>query len=276
MTRAKLIHHIFEKQTCLCVGLDPELGKLPAHLPKTADGVLLFCKEIIDATRRHCVAYKPNLAFFEALGPDGLKILAEIRQHIGPTHLTIADGKRGDIGNTGRLYAEAFFQKMGFDALTVAPYMGEDSVRPFLGFEGKWAIVLGLTSNPGSRDFQMERMADGRFLFEKTISTVASWGGAEELMFVVGATQAAHIQRVREIVPEHFLLVPGIGAQGGDLEATLRAGLNADCGLLINSSRNIIFASGDPDFAEAAGRAAQKLSDDIGRLFSEILGTSQP
>ena len=271
MTRAELVQQIFQKKTCLCVGLDPELSKLPHHLPKNPAGVRQFCLEIIDATRPFCVAYKPNLAFFEALGHEGLAILEEIRRHIGSSHFTIADGKRGDIGNTSRLYAIAFFEKMGFDALTIAPYMGEDSVRPFLGFAGKWPIVLGLTSNPGSRDFQLETMADGQFLFEKTISTIATWGSSDQMMFVIGATQTAHFQRVREILPDHFLLVPGVGAQGGDLEQTLRIGLNRDCGLLINATRSIIFASDGADFAEAAGAEARLLSREIGDLMDEIL-----
>ncbi len=271
MLRTELVRQIFLKKTCLCVGLDPELGKMPPHFPKNAAGILDFCKGIIDATRPFCVAYKPNLAFFEALGAEGFGVLQKIREHIGHEHFTIADGKRGDIGNTSRLYATAFFDKMGFDALTIAPYMGEDSVRPFLGFTGKWPIVLGLTSNPGSRDFQFEKMADGQFLFEKTISTVASWGSPENMMFVIGATQTAHFQRVRQILPDHFLLVPGVGAQGGDLEQTLRIGINRDCGLLINATRSIIFASDRADFAEAAGAEARRLSREIGELMAEIL-----
>lgn len=245
---------------------------MPHQFDQKPDSVFEFCKEIIDATRPFCVAYKPNLAFFEALGDDGFDIVHRLRKHIGHEHFVIADGKRGDIGNTSRLYATAFFEKMGFDALTIAPYMGEDSVRPFTGFSGKWPIVLGLTSNPGARDFQLERMADGRFLFEKTIETIAGWGSPENLMFVVGATQTAHFQRVREIVPDHFLLVPGVGAQGGDLEETLRIGLNRDCGLLINATRSIMYASNGADFAEAAGAEARRLSREIGDLMDEILG----
>jgi orotidine-5'-phosphate decarboxylase len=267
MTRTELSAQIFEKKTCLCVGLDPEISKMPDHLRDEPDAVFIFCREIIDATRPFCVAYKPNLAFFEALGTTGHQIFDKIVRHIGKQHLVIADAKRGDIGNTSRLYATAFFEKMPCDAITIAPYMGEDSVKPFLGFDGKWAIVLGLTSNPGSRDFQMERLADGSFLWEKTLETVAKWGNKNNLMFVVGATQTAHFQRVRQILPDHFLLVPGVGAQGGDLEETMRIGLNSDGGLLINATRSVIYASDGRDFAEAAAAEARRLSGEMRAFF---------
>jgi orotidine-5'-phosphate decarboxylase len=253
MTRSQLIAQIFEKKSFLCVGLDTERSKLPAHLQNEPDGVRTFNKAIIDATRDLCVAYKPNLAFYEAMGPDGMRIFKETVAHIGSEHLIIADAKRGDIGNTGRMYAEAFFNAYGCDAVTVAPYMGEDSVRPFLGFEGKWAIVLALTSNAGSADFQTAPQADsGMALFEKVIQQVATWGTPDNLMYVVGATHPRMFERVRALAPDHFLLVPGVGAQGGDLASVCQYGLNSDVGLLVNASRSIIYAGNGPDFAEMA------------------------
>lgn len=269
MTRSELVRQIFQKKTMLCVGLDPEISKLPAHLLGLEDPVFEFCRQIIAATKPHCVAFKPNLAFFEALGPTGWLTFEKVVREIGPDHFIIADAKRGDIGNTSRLYATAFFEKMGADALTIAPYMGEDSVKPFLNFAGKWAIVLGLTSNKGSEDFQLQKLETGEPLFENVLRKTATWGSPENLMFVIGATQAVHFQRVRTILPDYFFLVPGIGAQGGDLESVCRAGMNADAGLLINASRSIIFASGGEDFAEKAAAEARKMSVQMAQFFSE-------
>jgi orotidine-5'-phosphate decarboxylase len=263
MKRNELIAEIFDKKSFLCVGLDSEMAKLPAHLPKTPDGILAFNKAIVDATHHLCVAYKPNLAFYEAMGPRGMEVFYETVQYIGKGHLVIADAKRGDIGNTGRMYAEAFFNAYHCDAVTVAPYMGEDSVTPFLGFEGKWAIVLALTSNPGSADFQQIKNEQGIPLFEQTIQKVDSWGTPDNLMYVVGATHPEMFARIRELVPDHFLLVPGVGAQGGDLASVCQYGLTKECGLLINASRSIIYADNGPDFAAAARREAQKMQAEM-------------
>jgi orotidine-5'-phosphate decarboxylase len=270
MNRSELIQRIFSKKSYLCVGLDTELSKLPAALSKVKNPVLAFNKGIIDATREHCVAYKPNLAFYEALGPAGWEIFQETVEYIGKDHLIIADAKRGDIGNTSRLYAEAFFNTYHCDAVTVAPYMGEDSVRPFLGFPGKWAIVLGLTSNAGSADFQAKSLADGRPLWERTLQQVSQWGSPEELMFVVGATHPEAFERVRALVPDYFLLVPGVGAQGGDLEALSRKGLTRDGGLLVNVSRSILYASSGWDFAEKAREEAQKMHTAMTALLADV------
>lgn len=268
MNRATLISEIFRKKSFLCVGLDTELSKIPKHLLSHKDPVLEFNRRIIDATRDLCVAYKPNLAFYESLGPDGWQTLAKTVEHIGKQHFIIADAKRGDIGNTSRMYAEAFFQKMQFDAVTVAPYMGEDSVTPFLGFEGKWAILLALTSNKGSDDFQRDWLEDSReMVWEKVIRVAQGWGTPENLMFVVGATHPDAFIRVREIAADHFLLVPGVGAQGGDLAAICRHGLTKDCGLLVNASRSIIYASPDEDFAEKAKAAAMKMQEEMAGLL---------
>jgi orotidine-5'-phosphate decarboxylase len=260
MNRSTLVSEIFRKKTMLCVGLDTELGKMPAHIRAGADPVFEFNRRIIDATRAHCVAYKPNLAFYEALGPEGWDVFARTVEYIGDQHFIIADAKRGDIGNTSRMYAQAFFERLRCDAVTVAPYMGSDSVGPFLGFEGKWAIVLGLTSNAGSADFQRSWLEGSREpLWEKVLRTSAAWGSAENMMFVVGATHPEAFVRVRALLPEHFLLVPGVGAQGGDLAAICENGMNADGGLLINASRSILYASDGLDFAEKAAEEAQKM-----------------
>jgi orotidine-5'-phosphate decarboxylase len=260
MLRDTLVAHIFQKKSFLCVGLDTELNKIPARLLQYDDPVFEFNRQIIDATRDLCVAYKPNLAFYEALGPSGWQTLEKTVRYIGKDHFTIADAKRGDIGNTGRLYAEAFFDKLGFDSVTVAPYMGEDSVSPFLAFEGKWAVVLGLTSNKGSADFQRKQLEAGReALWENVLRTTQQWGRPDNLMFVVGATHPEAFIRVRELAPEHFLLVPGVGAQGGDLDAICRHGLNKACGLLINASRSILYAASGADFAEKAREEAGRL-----------------
>ena len=245
MTRDALVATIFQKKSFLCVGLDSELSKIPQHLLQHDDPVFEFNRQIIDATRDLCVAYKPNLAFYEALGPSGWVTLQRTVQYIGHQHFTIADAKRGDIGNTSRMYAEAFFQQLGFDSVTVAPYMGQDSVSPFLGFDGKWAILLALTSNTGSNDFQrlhtlspQPSTLNPQPLWEQVLHTAQTWGTPDNLMFVVGATHPEAFARVREIAPQHFLLVPGVGAQGGDLAAICQHGLTHDCGLLVNASRS--------------------------------------
>jgi orotidine-5'-phosphate decarboxylase len=268
MNRKKLINQIFSKKTFLCVGLDTELSKIPQHLLKTKDPIFEFNKQIIDATRDLCVAYKPNLAFYEANGLKGWRSLEKTIKYIGKSHFTIADAKRGDIGNTSLMYAEAFFKQMKFDAITIAPYMGEDSVKPFLNHKNKWAILLALTSNKGSEDFQNTLQSDsGELLYEKVLRQAQKWGTKEQLMFVVGATHPEAFAKVRKIAPNNFLLVPGVGAQGGDLEGLCRFGMTKDCGLLVNSSRAIIYASNGLDFAEAARAEAQKVQT----LMSNLL-----
>ena len=264
MNRATLVSEIFRKKTFLCVGLDTELAKIPPHLLDSEDPILEFNRQIIDVTRDLCVAYKPNIAFYEALGPKGWHTLAQTIEYIGNQHLIIADAKRGDIGNTSRMYAEAFFNQLGCDAVTVAPYMGEDSVSPFLGFKDKWAIVLALTSNQGSNDFQMDRLeASNQSLWEKVLHHTQAWGTPENLMFVIGATHPEAFVRVREIAPEHFLLVPGVGAQGGNLKAICGFGMNRECGLLINASRSILYASSGEDFAQKASEEAKRLQQEM-------------
>lgn len=259
MNRQELVARIKEKKTYLCVGLDTDITKLPKHLQSHPDAVFAFNKAIIDATKDHCVSYKINTAFYESQGLKGWEAMEKTVQYIPQTHFTIADAKRGDIGNTSSQYAKTFFEVLPFDAVTVAPYMGEDSVRPFLEYTGKWTIVLGLTSNAGSNDFQQLSLsgsgAETR-LYETVLRKVASWGTPSNLMFVVGATRASDLAHIRTIIPEHFLLVPGVGAQGGSLEEVTRYGLNADAGLLVNASRAVIFASGGEDFAEKANEVA--------------------
>ncbi|MBZ4190470.1 orotidine-5'-phosphate decarboxylase [Niabella beijingensis] len=262
MTREQLVSLIDEKRSYLCVGLDTDPKKIPAHLSGDADAVFLFNKAIIDATRATCVAYKINTAFYEAMGTKGWDVMERTVHYIGPGHFKIADAKRGDIGNTSDQYARAFFETLPFDAVTVAPYMGEDSVRPFLEYEGKWAIVLGLTSNKGAQDFELQQAGE-ELLYEKVLKTVAAWGTDKNLMFVVGATQAEAFKRIRELVPDHFLLVPGVGAQGGSLEAISRQAMNRDCGLLVNASRAVIYASAGPDFATAAATAAAAYQEEM-------------
>jgi orotidine-5'-phosphate decarboxylase len=271
MNRATLIAEIFRKKSFLCVGLDPELGKIPKHLLSDSDPILAFNKQIIDATRDLCVAYKPNLAFYESLGQSGWKTFSDTVKYIGNQHFIIADAKRGDIGNTSRMYAEAFFTRFGCDAVTVAPYMGQDSVTPFLGNKDKWAIVLALTSNRGSDDFQRSWLEDSRQpLWEKVLHTASTWGTPENMMFVIGATHPEAFLKVREIVPDHFLLVPGVGAQGGDLAAICHHGMNKDCGLLVNAARSIIYASSEDDFAEKAREEATKLQLEMALLLDKV------
>ncbi len=259
MDREALHRQILKKRSFLCVGLDADLSRIPAHLLKEKDPVFAFNREIIEATRDLCVAYKPNLAFYEALGTPGWRSLERTLELIPSEHFTIADAKRGDIGNTSRLYAKAFFETLSFDAVTVAPYMGEDSVRPFLEFPGKWVILLALTSNRGSRDFQFASQDGGEPLYEKVMRRAMGWGSPEQLMFVVGATHPEKLEDIRRIAPEHFLLVPGIGAQGGDLKGVAQYGMNDLTSLLVNSSRGIIYAGDGEDFAEKAREAAREV-----------------
>src|SRR5689334_2409804 len=242
MTRKELVDQIFTKKSYLCVGLDTDITKIPKHLLSEADPVFAFNKAIIDATKDLCVAYKINTAFYEALGLKGWEAMEKTVNYIGSGHFTIADAKRGDIGNTADQYASAFFETLPFDAITVAPYMGEDSVKPFLKHEGKWAIVLGLTSNPGAADFELQKTGED-YLYELVLKKTMTWGDTSNLMFVIGATQASEFTRIREITPDHFYLVPGVGAQGGSLEEISKKALNKDCGLLVNASRAIIYAS---------------------------------
>ncbi len=271
MTRQQLYEQIKKKQSYLCVGLDTDLEKIPTHLLRLADPVFEFNKAIIDATQDYCVAYKPNIAFYEALGAQGWESLRKTIDYIPKDCFTIADAKRGDIGNTSSLYAKAFFQQMNFDALTVAPYMGEDSVKPFLEFEGKWVILLVHTSNPGSQDFQLIETQDGKYLYQEVIFASQRWATPEKMMYVVGATHADKIAAIRALAPNHFFLVPGVGAQGGDLEAVSKAGLNEECGLLVNSSRSIIYASTGEDFAAAAGMVARKIQEDMSRYLTKYM-----
>lgn len=258
MNRAELIREIRRKKSMLCVGLDVDMEKIPAHLLEDEDPVFAFNKAIIDATAEYAVAYKPNTAFYECLGTKGWESLEKTIQYIPENCFVIADAKRGDIGNTAERYAKTFFETLVCDAVTVAPYMGEDSVKPFLGFSNKWAIVLGLTSNKGAEDFQLWP-DESEALYQQVIKKCKQWGTPDNLMFVIGATNASYLQEIRALAPEHFFLVPGIGAQGGNLDEVCRAGMNKDCGLLINASRTIIYASSGVDFAEAAAKEAQAL-----------------
>lgn len=271
MTRQQLIDNICRKGSFLCVGLDSDPLKLPDHLGHDAAAMLEFNRAIIDATAPYCVAYKPNAAFYEALGAEGVSVLEQTVEYIRanyPDQLIILDAKRGDIGNTSKLYARAAFEHMGVDAVTVAPYMGEDSVAPFLGYKGKWVILLALTSNKGSHDFQMISDDEGTPLWELVIEKSQQWGGIDEMMYVVGATQGRMFEQVRRVAPRSFLLVPGVGAQGGSLEEVCRYGMTDECGLLVNSSRGIIFASQGHDFAERAAQEARKLRDQMQTLLA--------
>jgi orotidine-5'-phosphate decarboxylase len=271
MTRQELIQQIQEKESFLCVGLDTDLKKIPQHLLEEDDPIFAFNKAIIDATAPYCVSYKPNLAFYEAFGVKGLvsfeKTIKYLKEHY-PTHFIVADAKRGDIGNTSAMYARTFFEEYDVDSLTVAPYMGEDSVTPFLGYEGKWVILLTLTSNKGSHDFQLMEDTNGERLFEKVLKTSQQWGNDENMMYVVGATQGRMFEDIRKIVPNHFLLVPGVGAQGGSLEEVCKYGMiPGDVGLLVNSSRGIIYASNGTDFAEVAAEKAKELQEQMAKLM---------
>lgn len=266
MNRQQLIHQIFTKKTFLCVGLDTDISKIPEHLKNETDPIFAFNKAIIDATAPYCVAYKPNLAFYESYGLKGMmafeKTIQYLKNHY-PTHFIIADAKRGDIGNTSKMYARTFFEEYDLDSVTVAPYMGEDSVKPFLEYNGKWVILLALTSNKGSHDFQLTEDKSGERLFEKVLKKSQEWGTPENLMYVVGATQGRMFEDIRRIAPEHFLLVPGVGAQGGSLQKVCKYGMTKDCGLLVNSSRGIIYAGKGTDFAEAAARKAREMREEM-------------
>jgi len=271
MSRQELFEQIQKKKSFLCVGLDTDLGKIPSYLLKEKDPVFEFNRQIIDATADLCVAYKPNIAFYEALGPKGWESLQKTLDYIPDDIFSIADAKRGDIGNTSSLYAKAFFETMDFDSVTVAPYMGIDSVKPFLDFDGKWVILLALTSNEGSMDFQLTLSKEGKPLFQDVLEKSSQWGTPENLMYVVGATRGEKIAEVRSIVPEHFFLVPGVGAQGGSLEEVAKYGMNAHCGLLVNSSRGIIYAGNGTDFANSARKEAAKLQEEMGKLLEKYL-----
>ena len=266
MTREQLIQQIFAKKSFLCVGLDTDAKKIPAHLLDLHDPIVEFNKAIIDATAPYCVAFKPNLAFYEAHGTHGMIAFKKTVEYIRekhPNHLIIADAKRGDIGNTSKMYARTFFEEYNVDALTVAPYMGEDSVTPFLEYDEKWVVMLALTSNKGSLDFQLMKDENGERLFEKVMRKGMEWGTPQNMMFVVGATRGELFADVRRVAPHHFLLVPGVGAQGGSLEEVCHYGMTSDCGLLVNSSRGIIYASDGEDFAEVAGNKARELQQEM-------------
>lgn len=287
MTKNELFALIREKGSFLCVGLDSDIKKIPEHLLKEEDPVFEFNRRIIDATLPYTVAYKPNMAFYESRGTEGWKSLERTMEYLhqcNPKPFVIADAKRGDIGNTSAMYAQAFFEHLNADAVTLSPYMGEDTFTPFLEYEGKWAIILALTSNKSARDFQLMRPRQSTFdklfrknakssqpLFKKVIRRSMQWGSNNNIMFVVGATQAAKLAGIRKIVPYHFLLVPGIGKQGGSLSEVAKYGLNQQCGLLVNSSRGIIFASGGEDFAEAAGNEARKIQGEMQELLKKYL-----
>lgn len=273
MNRQQLIEQIKNKRTFLCVGLDTDIKKIPSHLLQDEDPIFSFNKAIIDATSEYCVAYKPNLAFYESMGVKGIVAFEKTIDYLKknyPNHFIIADAKRGDIGNTSAMYARTFFETYNIDSLTVAPYMGEDSVTPFLGYDGKWVILLALTSNKGSYDFQLTEDRTGEKLFEKVLLTSQKWGNEDNMMYVVGATQGRMFEKIRQIVPNHFLLVPGVGAQGGSLQEVCTFGMNKDCGLLVNSSRGIIYASNDKDFAKCAAEQAHKLQKEMSEELKRI------
>ncbi len=278
MHRNILINQIKEKQSYLCVGLDTDITKIPKHLQQNKNAIVDFNKAIIDATKHYCVSYKINTAFYEANGSKGWEDMEETVNYIPSTHFKIADAKRGDIGNTSSQYAKAFFETLQFDAITIAPYMGEDSIRPFLAYENKWTIVLGLTSNKGAQDFEMQRLIGsekykevaGLFLYEKVIDTVSKWGNPDNLMFVTGATQASELENIRKIIPDNFLLVPGIGFQGGSLSETSKYGMTKDCGLLVNASRAVIYAGGGENFAEEAANIAQQYQVEMQEYLIKI------
>ena len=274
MTYKELSEQIQQKKSYLCVGLDTDLKKIPRHLLQEADPLFEFNRRIIDATVDYCVAYKPNIAFYEAFGVKGWESLQKTIEYIPKSHFTIADAKRGDIGNTSSLYARTFFDPassgLDFDSVTVAPYMGSDSVTPFLEFEGKWVILLALTSNPGSADFQKLATENG-LLFEQVLKTSQTWASHENMMYVVGATQADILEHIRTIIPDHFLLVPGVGAQGGSLEEVSRNGMNQNCGLLVNASRSIIYADTGDGFAQEAKKEAKKIQEEMASYLDRFL-----
>ena len=262
MTRQQLVEQIRKKKSYLCVGLDTDITKIPRHLLSESDPVFEFNRRIIDATLDYCVSYKINTAFYEALGLQGWEALEKTIDYIPASHFTIADAKRGDIGNTSTQYAKAFFENLDFDAVTVAPYMGADSVKPFLEYPGKWTILLGLTSNSGAADFELQKAGE-ELLYEKVLRTAAQWGNPGNLMFVVGATQAAEFTNIRKIAPDHFYLVPGVGAQGGSLKEISAKAMNDEVGILVNVSRGIIYASGNTDFDAKAAETARQYRDEM-------------
>src|SRR5690554_652705 len=268
MDKLALFQHIQQKSSFLCIGLDPTMEKIPMHLHKEAEPIVEFNKAIMDQTADYAVAYKPNIAYNEALGPRGWESLQKTLDYIPKDIFTIADAKRGDIGNTSKLYAKAFFEQMDFDSITVAPYMGEDSVTPFLEFKDKWVVLLALTSNEGSVDFQAFQNLEGRALYQEVLTKSQNWGTQDNLMYVIGATRGEMIEEARKLAPGHFFLVPGVGAQGGSLEEVARYGMNETCGLLVNSSRGIIYASSGKDYAGAAQKEAIKLQEEM-RVYLE-------
>ena len=270
MNRKKIIGEIQKKGSYLCIGLDTDAEKIPKHLRQNENAIFDFNKAIIDATKEYCVSYKINTAFYEALGSKGWDAMEQTVNYIPASHLKIADAKRGDIGNTSSQYAKAFFETLKFDAITVAPYMGEDSIRPFLEYEDKWTIVLGLTSNNGAKDFEMLRLLSENeehlrpeFLYEHVLRSVSEWGSADNCMFVTGATKAIEFENIRSIIPDHFLLVPGVGFQGGSLAEVSKHGMNIDCGLLVNVSRAVIYAGSGENFAEEAGVIAKQYQTEM-------------
>ena len=280
MNRKELVEQIFAKKSFLCVGLDTDINKFPKCITESediqgaeAEMMFKFNQAIIDATAPYCVAYKPNLAFYESRGIDGMiafeNTIKYLKSHY-PNHFIIADAKRGDIGNTSKMYAQTFFEEYNLDSVTVAPYMGEDSVKPFLEYEGKWVILLALTSNKGSHDFQLTEDKEGERLFEKVLKKSQEWGNDENMMYVVGATQGQMFEDIRKVAPNHFLLVPGVGAQGGSLQEVCKYGIIKDCGLLVNSSRGIIYASNGDDFAEVAGQKAKELQEQMAAELAKL------
>lgn len=274
MTKQQLFENILKKQSFLCIGLDTDIKRIPEHLLENSDPVFTFNKAIIDATAKYCVAYKPNAAFYESMGVEGTIALEKTIEYIRvkyPDQFIILDAKRGDIGNTSEMYAMSAFKHMKANAITVAPYMGEDSVKPFLNYEGKWVILLALTSNKGSHDFQLIEDAKGERLFEKVLRKSQEWGTADQLMYVVGATQGSMFADVRKYVPDHFLLVPGVGAQGGSLAEVVKYGMNKQCGLLVNSSRGIIYADNTINYAFAAGAAAKELQTEMAGYLQDLM-----
>jgi orotidine-5'-phosphate decarboxylase len=275
MTKEELFNQIQKKSSYLCVGLDSDIQKIPTHLLKEKDPIFEFNRQIIDATIDFSVAYKPNIAFYEAMGTRGWESLQRTMEYLPNDVFTIADAKRGDIGNTSSLYARTFFDKsssgFSFDSVTVAPYMGRDSIEPFLQFDGKWVILLGLTSNAGSEDFQQMALSNGKRLFEQVLETSQQWANSHQMMYVIGATKADKLLEIRQLVPEHFFLVPGVGAQGGSLEEVSKFGMNRQCGLLVNSARAIIYASIDRDFAQKARQEAQKVQEEMAGYLEKYL-----